>query len=94
MQILSIRQPWSHLIIHGGLNLKTKRVSIKDVENRSWQTRKLGRVGIHASKSASRLEDVLDYQKPLPASGKLMFWHPDEILAREIAKYERLRNKR
>ena len=35
---LSIRQPWSWLIVHG----------LKDVENRSWPTNFRGRVYVHA----------------------------------------------
>lgn len=38
MKALSIRQPWAHLILHGG----------KDIENRSWPTNVRGRVLIHA----------------------------------------------
>lgn len=40
MKCLSIRQPWSWLIIHGG----------KDIENRDWPTKFRGRVLIHAGK--------------------------------------------
>lgn len=43
---LSIRQPWAHLILHGG----------KDVENRMWPTRVRGRVLIHASKTMTRAD--------------------------------------
>lgn len=38
MKILSVRQPWAHLIIHGG----------KDIENRKWKTKLRGRIFIHA----------------------------------------------
>lgn len=41
---LSIRQPWSWLIAHG----------YKDVENRTWKTRRRGPVWIHAGKSFDR----------------------------------------
>lgn len=40
MKALSIRQPWAHLIVHGG----------KDIENRTWKTKYRGTVLIHASK--------------------------------------------
>jgi len=43
MKILSVRQPWAHLIIHGG----------KDIENRKWKTNYRGDVLIHASKAYS-----------------------------------------
>lgn len=40
LKVLSIRQPWAHLIIHGG----------KDVENRTWNTKFRGRFFVQASK--------------------------------------------
>lgn len=39
MKCLSIRQPWAHLIIHGG----------KDIENRTWKTKHRGPFLIHAA---------------------------------------------
>ena len=39
MTVLSIRQPWAYLIVHG----------YKDVENRTWPTRFRGRFLVHAS---------------------------------------------
>lgn len=39
MKALTIKPPWSGLIIFGG----------KDIENRSWQTKLRGRIAIHAS---------------------------------------------
>jgi hypothetical protein len=42
MKILSIRQPWASLIVHGH----------KDVENRTWRTRYRGPVLVHASQRA------------------------------------------
>lgn len=39
MKILTIKQPWASLIIHGG----------KDIENRDWRTHHRGPVLIHAS---------------------------------------------
>ena len=44
MKALSIRQPWAHLILHGG----------KDIENRDWRTSVRGRVLVHASKGMTR----------------------------------------
>ena len=38
MKALSIRQPWAWLIVNGH----------KDIENRNWPTRFLGRVYVHA----------------------------------------------
>lgn len=39
MKALSIKQPWASLIAHG----------IKDIENRTWNTKFRGRIYIHAS---------------------------------------------
>jgi len=46
MKALSIRQPWAHLIVHGG----------KDIENRTWITKLRGRFLVHASKGMTRQE--------------------------------------
>lgn len=53
MKALSIRQPWSWLILHGG----------KDIENRTWNTKHRGLFLIHASKGMTRreYEDVCEY---------------------------------
>lgn len=40
-KVLSVRQPWAHLIVTG----------IKDIENRSWHTKLRGKILIHASQS-------------------------------------------
>ena len=42
--IISIRQPWAHLVASGQ----------KDIENRTWNTNFRGRVLVHASQSLSR----------------------------------------
>ena len=39
MKTISIRQPWASLIVAG----------VKDIENRSWQTKYRGKLLIHAS---------------------------------------------
>jgi len=46
LPVLSIRQPWAWLILHGG----------KDIENRNWPTRFRGTFLIHAGKGMTRLE--------------------------------------
>lgn len=46
IRVLSIRQPWAWLIMHGG----------KDIENRTWTTKIRGRVFIHASKGVVKSE--------------------------------------
>jgi hypothetical protein len=43
---LTIKQPWASLIVLG----------IKDIENRSWPTRRRGRFLVHASKAVDRRE--------------------------------------
>ena len=44
MKILSIRQPWAHLIVRGS----------KNIENRSWPTRYPGPFLVHASLNIDR----------------------------------------
>lgn len=44
VKILSVRQPWAHLIIHGS----------KSIENRSWATKYRGPFLIHASLKIDR----------------------------------------
>lgn len=44
--VISVRQPWAWLIIHGG----------KDIENRDWFTKVRGRVLIHAAKGMTQDE--------------------------------------
>jgi hypothetical protein len=41
MKVLTVKNPWAWLIMHGG----------KDVENRTWPTSDRGRIAIHASKT-------------------------------------------
>ena len=51
---ISIKQPWSFLIASG----------IKDVENRTWQTKFRGRVLLHAgAKRQTGILDLLDYPR-------------------------------
>lgn len=44
VKILTIKQPWASLIIHGG----------KDIENRTWNTKFRGRFLVHASKQEDK----------------------------------------
>ena len=44
MKILSIRQPWAHLIAHGS----------KNIENQSWQAKYRGLILVHASSNIDR----------------------------------------
>ena len=44
MKAISIRQPWAALIVAG----------IKDIENRTWQTKYRGKLLIHASQKADK----------------------------------------
>lgn len=68
MKVLSIKQPWAHLILHGG----------KDVENRTWATKHRGRFLVHASKGLTGPEywQVAKYchdrRLPAPASLELL----------------------
>ena len=47
MKVLSIKQPWASLIVHG----------VKDIENRTWKTKFRGRVFIHASATPKLLDN-------------------------------------
>lgn len=52
MKTLSIRQPYSHLIVSG----------VKDIENRTWRTNYRGPILIHAGLQFHRnTGDVIDY---------------------------------
>lgn len=42
MKVLSVKEPWASLIVYG----------VKDIENRSWNTKLRGRILIHASKTS------------------------------------------
>ena len=61
---ISIRQPWAWLIVRPDLVDTQERSSaiarglIKDIENRTWATKKRGPILIHASKGYSRREHV------------------------------------
>lgn len=61
MKIITIRQPWAHLIVNGS----------KNIENRSWSTSYRGPVLIHAGLNPDR-EACLEYgldSKELPRGG-------------------------
>lgn len=42
IKVLTVKQPWAHLIVD----------NIKDVENRTWQTKYRGELYIHTSKNS------------------------------------------
>jgi hypothetical protein len=48
MKTLSIKQPWAYLICSG----------IKDIENRTWQTKFRGRVLVHASAKRCNINEI------------------------------------
>lgn len=55
-KIITVQQPWAHLIIHGLLfEPTTSDVDYKDIENRTWPTKYKGPVLIHAGKSRSEM---------------------------------------
>jgi len=60
MKALSIKQPWAYLIANG----------IKDVENRTWQTKYRGWVLIHASAKSDK-HFCLSEQRRLITKSKL-----------------------
>jgi len=61
MKALSVRQPWAHLIIHGG----------KDVENRSRRTLHRGPLAIHAAGTMTPAERAMLPHFPLINPAKL-----------------------
>lgn len=71
MKTLSIRQPWSNLILHG----------IKDIENRTWRTNYRGRILVHAPE---RVDEGLSFTVSQSTSiyiyGELKPFHTSAIL--------------
>lgn len=73
MKVISVRQPWVWLIIHGG----------KDIENRDWPCRHRGALAIHAAKGMTKAEYLdcyefvagidLAFAKDIPAQRDLTF---------------------
>jgi len=50
IRVLSVRQPWAHLIIHGAcIGINSPITEKKTVENRTWKTKYRGELYIHAS---------------------------------------------
>ncbi len=71
MKALSVRPPWSGLIMYGG----------KDVENREWSTRFRGHVAIHASSKTTKadlLEGLSVYESilghPIQGVAQRIWW--------------------
>ncbi len=61
LRALTVRQPWAWAIVAG----------LKDIENRTWATRRRGRILIHAG----RLDDaeaLREFPAELPAPGELL----------------------
>ena len=61
--ILSVCQPYAHLIVHGP----------KRIENRTWSTRYRGWLGIHASKSLRYMLDAELHRGVIGDLGLLQF---------------------
>jgi hypothetical protein len=52
MKVLSVKNPWAYLIVYGfDFGNKTGGFKIKDVENRTWETKYRGPLLIHCSKN-------------------------------------------
>jgi ASCH domain len=60
MKILSIKQPWASLIVHG----------LKDIENRTWRTNYRGPLLVHASLRSDDITaaDLVRYYGAFPPS--------------------------
>jgi hypothetical protein len=55
MKVLSVKNPWAYLIIYGfDFGAPMGGFKIKDVENRTWETKYRGPLLIHASKNFDR----------------------------------------
>jgi hypothetical protein len=55
MKVLSVKNPWAYLIIHGfDFGPEIGGFMIKDVENRTWYTRYRGPLLIYCSKNLDR----------------------------------------
>ncbi len=79
MKALSIRPPWSWLIVKGE----------KPVENREWETKYTGPLLIHASKTFEKADwnwirtefPHIDLPRPIPG-GVNPLYHPGHIIGR------------
>ncbi|MDB6024022.1 MAG: hypothetical protein JWM68_245 [Verrucomicrobiales bacterium] len=58
MKTLSIRQPWASLIVAG----------LKDIENRTWETRFRGPLLIHAGKSRPSKDEIASIEEEFDLS--------------------------
>lgn len=56
MKVLTIKQPWAFLIVHGFTEYKKEGITkhLKDIENRTWGTKFRGRFLVHASKQMDK----------------------------------------
>ncbi len=64
MKALSLRQPWAHFVVHGlSEGLLRESMTLKDIENRWWNTSYRGEVLIHAAKGMTKeeYEDACDF---------------------------------
>lgn len=82
IKVLSVRQPWAHLIINGGTwpGPHDNLAFYKTGENRTWRTRHRGRLYIHASQGYKKtFHEVLtdkiydDYGVLIPAIKNMQF---------------------
>jgi hypothetical protein len=79
VRVLSIKQPWAFLIVHGYRDFHSTdpmAQRFKDIENRSRNTKYRGRFYIHASKSIDKraMEKFYD----------LGYVHPDDCITGAI----------
>lgn len=72
IKVLTVKQPWAHLIVD----------NIKDVENRTWQTKYRGELYIHTSKNSFDFW-ALDYIKNI-----------DNLLYQYVVDYFGVRNNK
>lgn len=72
IKVLTVKQPWAHLIVD----------NIKDVENRTWQTKYRGELYIHTSKNSFDFW-ALDYIKNI-----------DNLLYQYVVDYFGIKNNK
>ena len=77
MKVLTVKQPWAHLICSG----------IKDIENRTWKTNYRGRVLIHAS--ADKKLNLKALTKEQYAEACELFTAKNKIPIKSVDRWER-----
>lgn len=78
MKAITVKQPWASLIIQG----------IKDIENRTWQTKYRGRVLIHAGMAKANFNFSLSQNQRLNELNLRRWYDSDQIKGKIIGSVE------